>query len=88
MGESQLNVRLTREAADALDAAVFVRELRSPHELVAPAIEELARELLEDADVADAVAIRGRRRAPDNVAPIGKRKPASSRPPRAGRKTP
>jgi hypothetical protein len=77
MTGTQLNVRLSSGAADALDAAVFVRSLKSPHDLVAPAIEKLATELLKDPDVAAAVELRRRRESPLNVAPMPKRRTAT-----------
>jgi hypothetical protein len=62
MGSPQLNVRLSREAADALEAAVFVRSLRSAQDLVGPAVEELAASLAQDPDIAAAIALRLRHR--------------------------
>lgn len=67
MKTSQLNVRLSREALDALEAAVFVRSLRSAQELVGPVVEHLAQQLLADEDVAVAVKLREGRRGPSNV---------------------
>jgi hypothetical protein len=67
MTTSQLNVRLPREALDALEAAVFVRELRSAQELVGPVVEQLAQQLLADEDVAAAVKLRKGRRSQSNV---------------------
>jgi hypothetical protein len=64
---SQLNVRLSSEAVDALEAAVFVRSLRSAQELVGPAVEQLAQQLLADEDVAAAVKLREGRRGLSNV---------------------
>jgi hypothetical protein len=63
----QLNVRLPREALDALEAAVFVRELRSAQELVGPVVEQLAQQLLAEEDVAAAVKLRASRRGQSNV---------------------
>lgn len=67
MKPSQLNVRLSSEAVDALEAAVFVRSLRSAQELVGPVVEQLAQQLLADEDVAAAVKLRADRRGPSNV---------------------
>jgi hypothetical protein len=64
---SQLNVRLSSEAVDALEAAVFVRSLRSAQELVGPVVEHLAQQLLADEDVAAAVKLRAGRQGPSNV---------------------
>jgi hypothetical protein len=77
--QPQLNVRLSNEAADALDAAVFVRSLRSAQDLVGPAIEKLATELMQDTDVANAVVLRRRREKPSNVTsmPSSRKKPRS-----------
>jgi hypothetical protein len=65
----QLNVRLSDAAADAFDAAVFVRSLRSAQELAGPALEELAEQLMTDPAVADAVALRRKTRR-SNVTPM------------------
>jgi hypothetical protein len=67
MKPSQLNVRLSSEAVDALEAAVFVRSLRSAQELVGPVIEQLAQQLLADEDIAAAVKLRAGCRSPSNV---------------------
>jgi hypothetical protein len=67
MKTSQLNVRLSSAALDALEAAVFVRSLRSAQELVGPVVEHLAQQLLADEDVAAAVKLRAGRRGPSNV---------------------
>jgi hypothetical protein len=67
MRQSQLNVRLSREALNALEAAVFVRSLRSSQELVGPVVEQMAQQLLADEDVAAAVKLRAGRRGPSNV---------------------
>jgi hypothetical protein len=67
MKTSQLNVRLSRDALDALEAAVFVRSLRSTQELVGPVVEQLAQQLLADEDVAAAVKLRAGRQDPSNV---------------------
>jgi hypothetical protein len=63
----QLNVRLSSEALDALEAAVFVRSLRSAQELVGPAVEQLAQQLLADEDVVAAVKLRASRLGQSNV---------------------
>lgn len=67
MKASQLNVRLSREALDALEATVFVRSLRSAQDLVGPVVEELAQRLMSDPDVAQAVKLRDGRRGESNV---------------------
>lgn len=67
MKTSQLNVRLSSEALGALEAAVFVRSLRSAQELVGPVVEQLAQELMADEDVAAAVKLRAGRQGPSNV---------------------
>jgi hypothetical protein len=64
---SQLNVRLPTEALDALEAAVFVRSLRSAQELVGPVVEQLATRLMADEDIAAAVKLRTGRRGQSNV---------------------
>ena len=43
---------------DAIQAAVFVRDLRSPQPLVGPVVEELAAELADDPAVAAAIELR------------------------------
>jgi Holliday junction resolvasome RuvABC endonuclease subunit len=75
MGSPQLNIRLSRQAADALEAAVFVRGARSAQEIVGPVVEEMAANLARDPDVADALAVRvrHRRRAQSNITPMAKR---------------
>jgi hypothetical protein len=75
MKASQLNVRLSTDALDALEAAVFVRSLRSAQELVGPVIEQLAKQLLADEDVAAAVMLRTHRRGPSNVTSMRSTKP-------------
>lgn len=88
MKTSQLNVRLSSEALDALEAAVFVRSLRSAQELVGPVVEQLAKQLMADEDVAAAMKLRASRRGLSNVTsmrpakdptkePARTRKPAS-----------
>lgn len=67
MTTSQLNVRLPREVLDALEAAVFVRSLRSAQELVGPVVEQLAKQLLAEEDIAAAVKLRAGRRGQSNV---------------------
>jgi hypothetical protein len=67
MKPPQLNVRLPREALDALEAAVFVRSLRSAQELVGPVVEQLAQQLLAEEDVAAAVRLRAGCRGQSNV---------------------
>ncbi len=67
MKTSQLNVRLSRESLDALEAAVFVRSLRSAQEILGPVVEQLAQELMADEDVAAAVKLRAGRESPSNV---------------------
>lgn len=67
MRTSQLNVRVSREALDALKAAVFVRSLRSAQELVGPVVEQLATQLMGDEDVASAVKLRASRGGLSNV---------------------
>lgn len=80
MKASQLNIRLSKEALDALEAAVFVRSLRSPQELVGPAVEQLAQRLLADEDVAAAVKLRAGRRGLSNVTSM---RPAKAPPKRS-----
>lgn len=80
MKPSQLNVRLSSEAVDALEAAVFVRSLRSAQELVGPVVEQLAEQLLADEDVAAAVKLRADRRGPSNVTSM---RPAKGSPKRS-----
>lgn len=73
----QINVRISEEAHRALVAAVFVRDLRSPQEILGPAVEEVARELMQDKAIAQAVNLRAshmeeeflRRSSAENVAP-------------------
>ncbi len=77
MGSPQLNIKLSREAADALEAAVFVRSLRSAQDLVGPAVEELAASLAKDSEIAAAIVLRSRYRGRDKsnvrtIRPSGK----------------
>ena len=51
-----------------LEAAVFVRRLRSPQELVMPVIDDLVRELQAEPAVAQALSIRPR--AEDDTADV------------------
>jgi hypothetical protein len=67
MRQSQLNVRLSREALDALEAAVFVRSLRSAQELIGPVVEDFAQQLMADDDVVSAIKLREGRRGLTNV---------------------
>lgn len=79
MSSPQLNVKLSREAADALEAAVFVRSLRSAQDLVGPAVEELAASLAQDADIAAAIELRMRRRVRDQANVTAIRKSSKTR---------
>jgi hypothetical protein len=68
----QFNVRVTREVHDAIAATVFVRELRSPQQLLGPLIENYVDELLEDDKVVSALKLREDR---GDTKPRRRRKP-------------
>jgi len=59
--KEQLNIKLTPEQAEVLEAAQFLRGLDSRLELVRPVLEELFSELEADAGVAAMLAERSRR---------------------------
>jgi hypothetical protein len=59
----QLNLRVSREAADLFQAAVFVRDLKSVQELLRPVLEAHADALRTDDSVTAAVALREQNRA-------------------------
>jgi hypothetical protein len=63
MARKQLNIRVPDAVRDTLDAAVFVRDLRGPQELVEAALEEVAAELRRDPLVRDALALRSKSRS-------------------------
>lgn len=52
---------------DALEAAVFVRSLRSAQELIGPVVEDFAQQLMADDDVVSAIKLREGRRGHTNV---------------------
>ena len=54
----QLNVQVSSAALDAIQAAVFVRDLRSPQPLIAPVVEKFAAGLAEDPAIAAAIQLR------------------------------
>lgn len=58
----QLNVRVSESVRDTIDAAVFVRDLRGPQELVEPALEQLAGLLRLDPLIQEALRLRARGR--------------------------
>lgn len=58
-GLEQINVRVKSESYDALEAAAYVRRIRSLQELLNPFIEELASKLAKEPEVQ--VAIRARK---------------------------
>lgn len=72
----QFNVRVSKEAHDAIEAAVFVRELRSAQPLLGPAVERLASDLAKDPAVKTAVKLRRSTQtdAPPRVTPLRKRR--------------
>ena len=76
MSKTQLNVRLTPHVQDVLDAAVFVRGLRSPQPLLEPLLDRLVAELLEDERVSAALRLREQHRGDgvENVAKLPPRK--------------
>lgn len=49
---------------DAIQAAVFVRDLRSPQPLIGPMVEQFAAELVADPAVAAAIELRRSHREP------------------------
>jgi hypothetical protein len=66
---AQLNVRISEHTFEAITAAVYVRKLRSPQQLLGPLVEEFAAELLDDPAVADAMRLRDQEPA-SNVAKL------------------
>jgi hypothetical protein len=54
----QVNIRVSKDVVDALDAAVFVRELRSPQELLRPVVEKLGESLAADPKIKAALRLR------------------------------
>jgi hypothetical protein len=58
----QVNVRVSQEVADTLDAAAFVREYRGLQELVAPELGRLAERLRREPAVVAAIRARDQRR--------------------------
>jgi hypothetical protein len=58
----QVNVRVSQRVADALEAAVYVREFRGLQELVEPELERFAAKLRAEPAVGEAIAARERRR--------------------------
>jgi len=54
----QIYVRVSRTTLDALEAAVYVRRLRSAQELVGPIVEALGEKLAAAPDVAAALKSR------------------------------
>lgn len=58
----QVNVRVSQGVADALEAAVYVREYRGLQELVEPELERFAAKLRGDPAVIAAIAARESRR--------------------------
>jgi len=58
MANRQVNVQLSEEARDILEAAAFVRDVRSHQELLRPVIEGFASELANDPAVASALRLR------------------------------
>lgn len=76
--DPQLNVRLTEAQRDAIQAAVFVRDLRSPQPLLDPLLEQLAAALMDDPVVAAAVALRKNAKSAAVVRPLPKSKQKGS----------
>ncbi|MEI2702572.1 MAG: hypothetical protein V9E83_09255 [Baekduia sp.] len=58
MTRIQVNIRVTQEQHDVLQAAVYVRELKSAQDLLAPEVEHLTAELMKDRRVAEAYRLR------------------------------
>lgn len=58
MAKRQLNIQLDDETRDVLEAAVFVRDLRSMQELLRPTLEELAAKLSKEQRIQKAVELR------------------------------
>lgn len=71
----QINLQVEQSTADLLDAAVFIRNLRSPQELLKPLVEGLATELARDPRISEAASLRAQeRKETDNVSPLRKSK--------------
>lgn len=58
MPRPQVNIRLTQEQHDVLQAAVFVRGLKSAQDLIGPEVERLVEGLTSDQGVSDALRVR------------------------------
>ena len=54
MTRLQLNIRLTQEQHDVLQAAAFVRDLRSPQDVITPMLTDLVADLLTNENVVKA----------------------------------
>lgn len=67
MSKHQVNIRVSQEQHDVLQAAVYVRDLKSAQDLIAPEVERLATKLMKDQRIAEVhqlrVAERENRRA-------------------------
>ena len=56
--EPQVNIRVTQETLDVLDAAVFVDRLRGSQELLRPVVEQLVARLVARPEVEAALRAR------------------------------
>ena len=75
--KKQLNIQLEQKDFDLLEAAVFLRRLKSPQELIRPLIETLLEELASNPAVAKAVAQRqdpAQSAEPTKVTALGSRR--------------
>ena len=58
MAKHQVNIRVTQEQHDVLQAAVFVKGLKSAQDIIGPEVERLVEGLTSDQRVSDALRAR------------------------------
>jgi hypothetical protein len=80
---TQVNIKLTVEQMDLLEAAVFLRRLKSSQDLIRPLVLDLLAELAENPAIIAAVAQRAKPvtdETDEKVTPLAPRRRKSSRP--------
>lgn len=70
----QINIRVTLQAFEVLEAAVFVRKLRSPQDVLGPIAEQFLSSLAEEPDVKAAMGIREAHRPAASVSELPDRR--------------
>lgn len=58
MTKRQVNIRLSEEQHDVLQAAVFVKGLKSAQDIIGPEVERVVKDLTSDQRISDAVKAR------------------------------